>query len=247
MAYEDITIGTENAGGGDTPFIAWTKSKAMFQELYSLGINLITGTDTLDETDFGKVHFCTGTSADYNVTLPAVSGNSGKMIMFKGGSNASLTKVVTILQNSADTIDGETSRPFSAYGEIWLLCDGTNWIVVNEVGSWIPWTPTYTGFTTPPTGVGRYRRQGKMYTIELISGAATSTQTFFTVTLPSGVTPKQALVWPMQASNNGAGITGRAAFTASSNVVTLTTSPTGAAWTASSTKSCYLIQTFEAE
>ena len=35
MSYQDITIGTANAGGGDTPFSAWTKAKAMFTELYT--------------------------------------------------------------------------------------------------------------------------------------------------------------------------------------------------------------------
>lgn len=221
------------------------KLNTMMGELYGLTINAITGAVALDATAFGKVHFCTGTSADYNVTLPAVSGNSGKMLMFKG--SPALTKVVTLLQNSADTIDGATSRPFAAYGELWLLCDGTNWIVVNEVGSWIPWTPTYTGFTTPPTGIGRYRRQGKAYTIELVSGTATSTQTFFTATLPAGVTAKQSSGWLMQAANNGGGIAGRALLTAGSNVVTMATSAAGAAWTASGLKSCILMATFEAE
>lgn len=45
MALQDIVIGTANAGGGDTPFSAWTKAKAMFTELYSKSLYLpsITG------------------------------------------------------------------------------------------------------------------------------------------------------------------------------------------------------------
>lgn len=43
MAQQHITIGTANAGNGDTPFAAWTKAEANFNELYATALaNFVT-------------------------------------------------------------------------------------------------------------------------------------------------------------------------------------------------------------
>ena len=62
-----------------------------------------TATATLN-----RWHRCTGTSADYAVTLPACANNAGKLIGFI--MDAALTKLVTLDGNSAETIDGATTR-----------------------------------------------------------------------------------------------------------------------------------------
>lgn len=92
----------------------------------------VTGTTTLDATAFGKMHACSGTSADYTVTLPTVSGNAGKIIGFRGAS--ALTKLVTLDGASAETVDGLASIILKANEGKLLLSTGTAWQVVADSG-----------------------------------------------------------------------------------------------------------------
>jgi hypothetical protein len=85
----------------------------------------ITGATTLTATAFGKLHVCSGTAADYTVGLPAVSGNSGKLIGFSMA--AGLTRFVTLDGNSSETIDGATTRVMWAQETALLYCDGSTW------------------------------------------------------------------------------------------------------------------------
>jgi hypothetical protein len=88
----------------------------------------IAGMTVMTATNFGCLHVCSGTAGDYNVTLPPVAGNAGK---FVGLAMApSLTRLVTVLRNASDLIDGATSRVMWANETATLLCDGTNWIKV---------------------------------------------------------------------------------------------------------------------
>ena len=89
------------------------------------GTNSITGTTSLTSTAFGVLQQCSGTSADYAVTLPAVSGNAGKVIGFQ--MSTALTKLVTITGNGAETIDGSNTRVMWAGETAVLYCDGTAW------------------------------------------------------------------------------------------------------------------------
>ena len=85
----------------------------------------VTGNVTLTSTAFGKIHVCTGTTADYTITLPAASGNTGKIITFQM-SNA-LTKLVTLDGNASETIDGSLTRIMWANEAATLYCNGTGW------------------------------------------------------------------------------------------------------------------------
>lgn len=78
----------------------------------------------------GSMHECSGTSADYTVTLPAASGNSGKMLGFRMGSASALTKLVTLDGNASETIDGALTRIMWAEETAILYCDGSNWFKV---------------------------------------------------------------------------------------------------------------------
>ena len=49
---------------------------------------------------------------------------------------------------------------------------------------WLVWLPTYTGFSTAPTGTGNYMIDGKKLTISLNSGDGTSNATTFTYSVP---------------------------------------------------------------
>ena len=108
----------------------------------------ITGTTSLSSTDFGRMHVCTGTSANYTVTLPSPTNNSGGFIGFimDGG----LTKLVTIAQNASETIDGATSRVMWANEIAILYCDGTNWIKIGGKSTLMACQMYPAGSTTVP-------------------------------------------------------------------------------------------------
>lgn len=144
----------------------------------------ITGTISLDSSHFNKILLCSGTSADYTIDLPTAVGNSGGSLILKGIS--AFTKVATIQGVSGQLIDGESNRKISTDGLIALLSDGSNWIVVNEVGSWIPYTPVWGGFSVDPTIIrSDYWRVGKMCRARvIINGAGTSTTSVYTITIP---------------------------------------------------------------
>lgn len=72
-----------------------------------------------------RLHVCSGTSANYTVTLPAASGNSGKFISFR--MSPALTKFITIDGNGSETIDGDLTRLMWAEESCTLYCDGSNW------------------------------------------------------------------------------------------------------------------------
>lgn len=109
-------------------------------------------TGTASPTTFDTVYKCTGTSADYTVTLPAVSGNSGKFMCFRGGTSAELTKVVTIDGNGSEKI--QTARLSIAL--LWdeflvLYCDGTQWWIVGHAhADWQAFTPTINASSVNP-------------------------------------------------------------------------------------------------
>lgn len=91
----------------------------------------ITAAVTLTSTAFGKMHVCTGTTANYTVTLPAVSGNAGKVIGFRMAN--ALTKLVTLDGNAAETIDSVATRIMWS-GEVAILeCDGASWHKISGV------------------------------------------------------------------------------------------------------------------
>jgi hypothetical protein len=73
----------------------------------------------------GKHHVCSGTTADYTVTLPSVNGNAGKLISFEMAGD--LTKLVTIAASGTEVIDGATTRIMWAGETAILLCDGVHW------------------------------------------------------------------------------------------------------------------------
>lgn len=159
------------------------KMNAMTLELYSFTPESITGAISLTSTALGKIHILTGTTSDYTVDLPTAVGNEG-VIIFKGA--AALTKIVTIQGVSGQTIDGESSRKISATGMITVMSDGANWVVIQEVGSWIPYTPVLAGWISDPTfDRTMYFRVGNDITVAIHSTAnGTSNATTKTITLP---------------------------------------------------------------
>lgn len=75
-----------------------------------------------------RMHVISGTSSDYTVTLPAVSGNAGKFIGFR--IDPTSTKLFTLDGNGSEVIDGATTRVMWAGESALLECDGTAWFKV---------------------------------------------------------------------------------------------------------------------
>lgn len=88
----------------------------------------VTGATT---ATIDRMHVCSGTSADYTVTLPAASGNAGRRLWFRMAPLASLSKLVTLDGNASETIDGSLTRVMWAGETCELLCDGSNWFKVS--------------------------------------------------------------------------------------------------------------------
>lgn len=99
-------------GGGSSDFLSTLTSAEI----------AVTTTATLT---ISRMHDATATSANYTVTLPAASGNTGKLIGIR--IDPSSTKIVTLKGNSSELIDGVNTRLMWAKETAFLLCDGTAW------------------------------------------------------------------------------------------------------------------------
>jgi hypothetical protein len=71
------------------------------------------------------VHVCSGTVADYTVTLPAAATVANQTITFRMAG--ALTKLVTLAGNGGETIDGAATRVMWAHESATLWSDGTSW------------------------------------------------------------------------------------------------------------------------
>jgi hypothetical protein len=107
------------------------------------GENAITGTAT---ALIGRLNVCSGTAADYTVTLPAVSGNAGRYIGFRMA--AGLTRIVTLDGNASELIDTNPTFPMLARDSILLYCNGTGWQTATEALSGVTTIVRNDGVTT---------------------------------------------------------------------------------------------------
>lgn len=105
-----IAVGSAAAGGGDA--------------LASL-VNAEVSVTTTATLALNTSHVCSGTTADYTVTLPPVAGNTGKVVRVR--MDPALTKLVTVQGNAAELIDGQNTRVMWAKESADLYCNGTNW------------------------------------------------------------------------------------------------------------------------
>lgn len=83
----------------------------------------VTGATTLTSTAFGKLHVLTNSA--YTVTLPAASGNAGKVIGFRVGP--AVAGVITIDGNGSELVDGLLAKVVGQGESVVLECDATGW------------------------------------------------------------------------------------------------------------------------
>lgn len=204
----------------------------------SVDVANISAATSLDATAFGKIHLCSGTSSDYTIDLPTAVGNDYKTIIFKGLST--LTKNITLSGVSGQLMDGEANRKFNKDGSFTIMSDGANWIIINEVGSWVDYTPTWSGFSVDPGILHcKYFRVGKLCTYKLrfgTSGTSQSTVTTRTVTAPFNAANISAQSFNLTQFTNTSASTalGLLVTRVSSNVLDAYTSTTLGAWSSSS-------------
>lgn len=86
---------------------------------------------TLTASAFGRMHVCTGTTANYTITLPSASGNAGKMIGIRMA--ASLSRLVTVAAAGSDLIDGQAQRVMWSGESAVLMCTGSGWTKISGV------------------------------------------------------------------------------------------------------------------
>lgn len=77
------------------------------------------------ELTSGRMHVCSGTTADYTVTLPTATGNMGEIVGVRMASG--LTKLVTVQGAGAELINGQNTRLMHDGEAATLLCDGEGW------------------------------------------------------------------------------------------------------------------------
>lgn len=90
------------------------------------------------------VYFCSTAGGAYTATLPAASGNAGKVYVFI--KTTSDTNALTIDGNSSETINGVTTIQISQqYQATVIVCDGTNWLIYASSNKKIERFRAYTG------------------------------------------------------------------------------------------------------
>jgi hypothetical protein len=89
----------------------------------------ITGTTT---ATISRMHYVTGTTADYTITLPPVSGLTGKSLAFAFGPTLTqLSKAITLDGDGTEKIGGIASKILWAGEACVLQCDGAGWQVLS--------------------------------------------------------------------------------------------------------------------
>ncbi len=100
-------------------------------------------------------------AASRTATLYAASGNTGRVIRIKRVDSTAFApgNIVTIDANGSETIDGALTRKLATnYEEMTLVCDGSNWHILDHdyPQGWTAFTPT--GAFDNTTYTGLYRR-----------------------------------------------------------------------------------------
>lgn len=145
-------------------------------------------TTTYTATASDEFIACDTSGGAWTLTLPAAASSSGKVYKIKKTSND--FTALTIDGNASETIDGATTTTLNTqYEQLEIVCDGSNWhIVERRVPSvWTAYTPTG-AWVANTTYTGFWRRVGDSLEVSasvVVSGAPTAAT--FTLTVPSGL------------------------------------------------------------
>lgn len=146
---------------------------------------------TVIASDSAGVVNMSASGAARTVTLTAAATlGSGFVITVKKSDSS--TNTVTIDPNASETIDGDTTLVLRAqYQSVTLMCDGSNWLIVNWGVAQGTWSPVLSGGTTPgtptySTQLGRYQLVGKVcnYWIRLVTSGLSTAAGTVNISLP---------------------------------------------------------------
>jgi len=153
----------------------------------TLSITSKTANYTVDPSD--NVILCDASGGAFTITLYPAASNSGKTVRIKKTDTTFLT--VTIDGNSSETIDGFTTRKLVSTGDtVTLLCDGSNWHVIEHTyfQGWSSYTPTGS-HTANTTYTGYWMRVGANFLfINNIQYTGVPTNTSLNVSVPTNLT-----------------------------------------------------------
>jgi hypothetical protein len=130
---------------------------------------------------------CSG--AAFTITLPAASGNSGKVFIIRK-TDATLANIITIDGNASETINGALTTTLNTLNEsVSIVCDGSNWLVINRrIPETLPsWTPTISNFGTVTSSGAVSWRRGRYLEAQVYFTSGTVVGTVASISLPSGL------------------------------------------------------------
>lgn len=178
LAYDTTSnLLSFNNGGG------WTNLSAPTVD------SLVSKTTTYTATTNDIIILCDSSGGAFTITLYAASGNAGRKLKFI--KTTSDTNAVTIDGNGSETINGSTTTTINTqYEELEIVCDGSNWFIINRKSNtaYTSYTPTGS-WVANSTYAGKWRRIGDSMQIEAnvtLTGAPTSAN--LTINIPSGYT-----------------------------------------------------------
>lgn len=151
-------------------------------------VRAVTTTDSPTVSD--EILLCDATAGAFTVTLPAVSGLSGKRYKIK--KTDSSTNAVTVDGNGSETVDGAANYKLYMQNEcIEIVTTGsTGWSIVSAVGAAGTYTPTLTNTTNiaaSTLNAAFFSRTGNQVTVNVqvqIDPTSSGVGTTLTMTLP---------------------------------------------------------------
>lgn len=94
----------------------------------SLNVTSISSATTL--TDVHNVILTDASGGAFTITLPAASGNDGRVYYIK--ESVGSTNTITIDGDGTENIDGVGNKTITtAYGSMRVVCDGSNWFIID--------------------------------------------------------------------------------------------------------------------
>jgi hypothetical protein len=217
----------------------------------AFSINTQTGsTYTLVLTDADSKLIDINKATPVIVTIPlnsSVSFTIGTTITFKRSGNGLMTFTGATTGVTITASAGVLTDPGKNL-YVTLIKTGTNsWDLQNGGnGSYITFTPGFTGFSVNPTSVdATYYQNGKFVHIQIFMAAGTSNATTFSITgLP--VAPRKAVNALSLIMNAGTTSAGRVDIAAGATTANMSTAA-GTAFTASGNKACWMNISYEAQ
>lgn len=126
-AIDTLLVNTGlRASGGTANFDTAITAPSILTTTNNSSITTLTTNTTIG--NHGVV-LCDATSAAFTVTLPAISGISGRQYTIKKIDSS--TNAITIDGNASETIDGTTTKVIALqYDSITIICDSTGWYII---------------------------------------------------------------------------------------------------------------------